>query len=148
MPADVKLNIPIPIPIYPCFSAACIAPCNRECPKLVIGTVAPAPANLIRLSYNPNPSKTAPITTKVAIKWAGVNFAKSNNTCPTTQIAPPTRNAYIKSTIHSPFTLSNTTPCAIVGIVSFCCIIIGLNKAPVATTKIRCKFPFCISLNK
>ncbi|MGQ0516636.1 hypothetical protein ACT453_38650, partial [Bacillus sp. D-CC] len=34
------------------------------------------------------------------IKLAGVNFAKSNNTCPTTQIAPPTRNAYIKSTIH------------------------------------------------
>src|SRR5690625_6639340 len=47
IPALVISNIPVMAPIIPCFSASAIAPCTNELPKLVIGTVAPAPAKSI-----------------------------------------------------------------------------------------------------
>src|SRR5690625_756824 len=60
IPALVTSNIPVMTPIKPCSSASAIAPCTNEFPKLVIGTVAPAPAKSMSGSYRPNPSKTAP----------------------------------------------------------------------------------------
>ena len=65
IPALVTSKIPVITPINPCSSASAIAPCTKELPKLVIGTVAPAPAKSINGSYNPNPSSIAPVITSV-----------------------------------------------------------------------------------
>lgn len=74
IPALVTSKIPVITPISPCLSASKSAPWTSELPKLVIGTVAPAPAKSIKGSYNPNPSSNAPITTRLVKVWAGVNF--------------------------------------------------------------------------
>lgn len=66
-PELVNSNIPVRTPIGPLLSNSTRAPFKREFPKLQIGTVAPAPANLIRGSYNPNPPNIAPATTRVLI---------------------------------------------------------------------------------
>ena len=66
IPELVTSNIPVNTPTSPCYSASCIAPFTSELPKLIIGMVAPAPAKSINGSYKPNPSNTAPTTTKQA----------------------------------------------------------------------------------
>jgi hypothetical protein len=121
IPELVTSNMPVTTPIKPCFSASAIAPWVRELPKEVIGIVAPAPAKSINGSYRPNPSNTEPTTTKIHNVCAGVSFATSNNSCPTTQMRPPTINAVtkIETIIHTHF-IVNSTACAMHGIVSPC----------------------------
>src|SRR5690625_1957123 len=97
IPALVTSNIPVMTPIKPCSSASAIAPCTNEFPKLVIGTVAPAPAKSMSGSYRPNPSKTAPATTSVVRVCAVVNINTSNIMCPMTQIRPLTTKAQKKA---------------------------------------------------
>ncbi len=46
----------------------------------------------------------------------------------------PQTKANRYSIYDAPPARSNTTPCAMVGMVSFCWIIVGLKSAPVATT--------------
>ena len=65
IPTDVTSKTPIPTPKKPYRSPSDIAPCTSECPKLVIGTVAPAPAKSINRSYRWKPSSKAPPTTSV-----------------------------------------------------------------------------------
>lgn len=57
IPALVTSKIPVMIPMTPSACISCMAPCTSALPKLVIGTVAPAPANLISGSYQPNPCR-------------------------------------------------------------------------------------------
>lgn len=102
IPAEVTSKMPVIIPIHPCTLSSVSAPCTKELPKLVIGTVAPAPANFTNGSYKPTPSRTAPVTTKAHIVWAGVIFPTSIMSWPITQITPPTRNAHKKNHPSSP----------------------------------------------
>ena len=54
IPALVISNMPVSTPTKP-FLSPIIAPFNSAFPKLLIGTLAPAPANFIRGSYQPSP---------------------------------------------------------------------------------------------
>lgn len=148
IPELVTWNIPVNTPIIPCALASCKAPWTRAFPKLVMGMVAPAPAKSTNGSYNPKPSRTAPATTSKLKVWPGVSFATSNNSCPMTQIIPPTTKAQknIANTMAHPISpfISIATACAIHGIDSFCWKLNGDNKAPVATTKILLYCPFFI----
>ena len=138
IPELVTSNIPVNTPMKPCFSASAIAPCVKAFPKEVIGIVAPAPAKSMKGSYSPKPSNTDPVTTSIHNVWAGVSFATSNNSCPTTQISPPTIKDVIKIEIIMPtHFIVNSTACAMHGIVSPCWNDIGDNKAPVAMSKTR-----------
>ena len=65
IPALVTSKIPVRTPTIPSRFASAKAPFTKEFPKLLIGTDAPAPANFIKGSYNPNPPSIAPITTNV-----------------------------------------------------------------------------------
>ena len=51
IPDEVKSNIPIKSPITPKLFTVSIAPCISKCPKDVIGTSAPPPAQSTNLSY-------------------------------------------------------------------------------------------------
>ncbi|MNP60246.1 hypothetical protein D3C76_1553150 [compost metagenome] len=94
IPALVTSNMPVTTPIQPSRSSSVSAPCTREFPKLVIGTLAPAPANFTSGSYMPKASAAAPATTSVLMVWAGVSASTSINNWPMTQMAPPTRKAH------------------------------------------------------
>ena len=71
-PPLTVFNIPVNIPIKPVSVASFIAAVTRVFPKLLIGINAPAPANLTKGSYSPNPPRIAPITTNVHVVCAGV----------------------------------------------------------------------------
>lgn len=82
IPALVTSKIPVTIPTQPSLCSSDSAPCTSELPKLVIGTDAPAPMNLTRGSYRPNPSATAPATTSVLIVCAGCQLERVHHDLP------------------------------------------------------------------
>ena len=86
---------PVSIPVKPSLFIASRTPFASEFPKPVSGTVAPAPAKSTSLSYQPNAPNSTPRQTKSTRIFAGVSFVKSMRSCPTTQIAPPTKNGIL-----------------------------------------------------
>ena len=94
IPDAVKSNIPISKPMKPYSLAAVIAPCIKRCPKLVIGTIAPPPAQRIILSYKLNVSKNAPSTTNIEVIWPGVSLVLSSINCPIKQTNPQNRKEF------------------------------------------------------
>ena len=67
-PPEAEVNRPVNIPINPNSLNPSIALDVRRYPKLVIGTVAPAPAQNINFLYIPRPVKMLPTTTKSVFK--------------------------------------------------------------------------------
>src|SRR5699024_11130145 len=98
----VTSKIPVMTPINPCTSASCNAPCTKESPKLVIATVAPAPAKLTRGTYKPKPPKMAPVITKLVKVWAGDTLNMTYINCPMTQKSPTITNNQKKIIVFHP----------------------------------------------
>ena len=94
IPPAADLTPPMKAPNTPLSCTANFTPLLKLYPNPVKGTVAPAPANLTRGSYIPNAPKITPDTTKITNILAGVSFVRSSKSCPTTQINPPTQNAF------------------------------------------------------
>lgn len=94
IPAPVKLNMFDAIPISPMLFAPSKLACDRECPKLTIGTSAPPPTTFTILSYIPPISNTAPIDTNMLVICPAVNFVLSNIICAIKHITPQNKNEY------------------------------------------------------
>ena len=94
IPADVRLKIPKDKPNGPKSFATSIAPCINKCPNDVIGIIAPAPAYNTILSYIPNMSNAAPITTNNDVTCPGVSFVLSNINWAIIHIKPQNKNEY------------------------------------------------------
>ena len=77
IPTDVKSNIPKAKPIKPFSLAISIAPWIKRWPNDVIGIIAPAPQYRTILSYIPEISSKAPITTNRLVTCPGVSFVLS-----------------------------------------------------------------------
>ena len=102
IPADVRLKIPNDKPSGPNSLATSIAPCINRCPNDVIGIIAPAPTYNTILSYIPNMSRAAPITTNNEVTCPGVNLVLSNINWAIIQTKPQNKNEYKKIIIQSP----------------------------------------------
>ena len=94
IPAAVKSNSPIVSPNMPMLPAISIAPWTNKCPNDVIGTRAPAPAYSTILSYIPNISKNAPITTNRLVTCPGVSLVLSKIICDIKHTIPQNKKAY------------------------------------------------------
>ena len=90
--ADEESN-PFNNPIIPVCLKPPYAPWNTTWPKFIIGIVAPPPAHLINMSYNPSEDKITPHMTKIVFKSPGVIFVFSNIIWPIAQTNPQKINA-------------------------------------------------------
>ena len=102
IPLEVKSKIPENNPKTPSWVAAATALWVKECPKLEIGNIAPAPAKSTNLSYRPNASNNDPSTTNNTTVWTGNNFKTSRHNWAIKHIVPPIKKAY-KKIIRSSF---------------------------------------------
>ena len=94
-PPELVDSIPFNSPVIPSLWNPSYAPLNSKCPKLVIGTLAPAPPHESIISYNPKHDNNAPVITSMAFRCPGVRVVFSRIICPIAHINPHIINAFI-----------------------------------------------------